>query len=148
MNFNNTSDVLSAIAIIVSICSAGYQWYLDSHMNRVNLEAEYFRELYMESLLYCLPESRKYIRFHEKKLVDIDKMLKELNAIRQKSLYFLYSDPDFYNCVKSTTQDLEDYLIQTSQKIIESEDEKDVLQTIQNKIETIYKTLNRKYIGK
>lgn len=148
MNFEDTSDVLSAIAIVVSICSAAYQWYLDSHMNRTNLEAEYFRNLYMKSLLYHLPASRKYIRFSRKRLVDFDEMVKELNTIRQNSLYFLYSDPNFYDCIKKATQDLEDYLIESSQKNIEVEDEMNVLQTIQQKIEEIYKILNNKYIGK
>lgn len=96
MDFSDTSDILAAIAIIVSLGSAAYQWYLDSHMNRVNLEADYFKELYMEHLLYDLPKARKYIRITNKKLVDFDKMIDELRTIRQNSLYFLYADKNFY----------------------------------------------------
>ena len=63
MDFSNTSDVLALIAIIVALGSAAFQWYLDTHMNKVNLEADYFRALYSEHLLYKLPQARKYINF-------------------------------------------------------------------------------------
>ncbi len=71
----STSDILSLIAIIVSLGSAAYQWYLDSHMNQVNLESEYFKSLYSKHLLYDLPIARKYIRFDQNKLVDIDLLI-------------------------------------------------------------------------
>ena len=86
-NFNmDTSDVLALIAIVVSIGSAFFQWYMDSHINKVNLEADYFKELYSKHLLYELPRARGYIRFDNNKLVDFDKLLDELSEIRQNSL--------------------------------------------------------------
>lgn len=60
MDFSDTSDVLSAIAIIVSLGSAAYQWYLDTRMNKINLEADYFKTLYSEHLLYKIPKATVY----------------------------------------------------------------------------------------
>lgn len=147
MDFSNTSDVLAAIAIIVSLASAAYQWYLDSHMNQINLEADNFRTLFSKHLLYDLPIARTYIRFDNGKLVDIDLLLDEINYIRQDALYFMYSDIDFYTDIKIKLQDFENYLINTSNETLNPEEEKQVLKEIQLKLEIIYSTFNNKYIG-
>lgn len=148
MDFTNTSDVLSAIAIIVSIVSAAYQWYLDTHMNKVNLEADYFKTLYSEHLLHDLPKARSYISFRKNKLVGIDPLIDELNAIRQESLYFLYADKDFYTDAKLVLRDLEDYLIKVGNQNTPLESQAAVMAQIQRRLENIYKIFNDKYIGK
>lgn len=147
MDFSNTSDVLALIAIIVALGSAAFQWYLDTHMNKVNLEADYFRALYSEHLLYKLPKARKYINFENKKLVHVDMFLEELNAIRQNSLYFMYADIDFFTDIKIELQKLEDYLIDTGNQIVDEEEQEDVFVQIQYMLEGIYKLFNNKYIG-
>ena len=148
MDFSNTSDILAGIAIIVSIASAAYQWYLDSHMNKVNLEADDFRTLYSKHLLYELPKAWMYIRFKNGKLVDIENTLIELNAIRKDSLYFLYADKDFYTDIKIELQNLENFLIETAEEKLESQEEQqNVLNQIHSRLEMIYKIFNSKYIG-
>lgn len=144
----STSDILSIIAIVVSLGSAAYQWYLDSHMNKVNLESEYFKALYSKHLLYDLPIARKYIRFSGNSLVDIDLLIDELNSIRNDSLYFKYADFDFYNDAKIVLQQLEDYLIDASQRIVNAEEQKIILEQIEIKLGSIYKVFGNKYIGK
>lgn len=147
MDFSNTSDILAAIAIVVSIGSAAYQWYLDSHMNKINLEADNFRTLFSKHLLYDLPIARTYLRFVNGQLIDTDLLLDEINHIRQDALYFMYSDIDFYTDIKIKLQEFEDYLINTSNEILTPHDENQVLDEIQKKLETIYTTFNNKYIG-
>ena len=147
MDFSNTSDILAAIAIFVSIGSAAYQWYLDSHMNKINLEADNFRTLFSKHLLYDLPIARTYLRFVNGQLIDTDLLLDEINHIRQDALYFMYSDIDFYTDIKIKLQEFEDYLINTSNEILTPHDENQVLDEIQKKLETIYTTFNNKYIG-
>ncbi len=144
----STSDILSLIAIIVSLGSAAYQWYLDSHMNQVNLESEYFKSLYSKHLLYDLPIARKYIRFDQNKLVDIDLLIDELNSIRNDSLFFKYADIDFYTDAKIVLQQLEDYLIDSSQRVLTDEEQKTVLEQIEIKLKSVYRTFGNKYIGK
>lgn len=144
----STSDILALIAIIVSLGSAAYQWYLDSHMNQVNLESEYFKSLYSKHLLYDLPIARKYIRFDQNKLVDIDLLIDELNSIRNDSLFFKYADIDFYTDAKIVLQQLEDYLIDSSQRVLTDEEQKTVLEQIEIKLKSVYRTFGNKYIGK
>ena len=144
----STSDILSLIAIIVSLGSAAYQWYLDSHMNQVNLESEYFKSLYSKHLLYDLPIARKYIRFDQNKLVDIDLLIDQLNSIRNDSLFFKYADIDFYTDAKIVLQQLEDYLIDSSQRVLTDEEQKTVLEQIEIKLKSVYRTFGNKYIGK
>ena len=144
-NFNmDTSDVLALIAIVVSIGSAFFQWYMDSHINKVNLEADYFKELYSKHLLYEIPRARGYIRFDNNKLVDFDKLLDELSEIRQNSLYFSYADSDFYLDVKNALQGLEDYLIEISSREFKGKQQDDIKKQIQTELQKIYKLFNSK----
>lgn len=147
MDFSNTSDVLAAIAIVVSLVSAAYQWYLDTRMNKINLEADYFKTLYSEHLLYKLPKARACMRFSNGKLTDIDRILDELNAIRQDSLYFMFADNDFYTDIKIELRALEDYLVEEGERILSQEEQEKVWEIIQIKLETIYKVFNCKYTG-
>lgn len=147
MDFSDTSDVLSAIAIIVSLGSAAYQWYLDTRMNKINLEADYFKTLYSEHLLYKIPKARAYIHFQNGKLCDIDSMLDALNAVRQDSLYFMFTDYDFYTNIKIQLQNLEDFLVEKAEKELDIDEQERVLRQIEIKLEIIYKIFNDKYVG-
>jgi len=89
-----------------------------------------------------------YIRFKNGKLVDIENTLIELNAIRKDSLYFLYADKDFYTDIKIELQNLENFLIETAEEKLESQEEQqNVLNQIHSRLEMIYKIFNSKYIG-
>lgn len=142
------SDILSIIAIIVSGGLAIHQWRRDSHANLVNLEADYFKELYMEHLLHQLPRARTYLHFQNGILKDIDNLLDELNAIRNDSLYFMYVDSEFYQQLKCKLQELEDYIIVVSDQYIEKDNHQEVFDNIQMHLEELYKILSNKYHGK
>lgn len=144
----DTSDVLSVIAIVIAILSAVYQWRNDMKLNTINLEAEYFKKIYEEHLLYKLPQARKYIFFQGNRLKDYEKLMDELNEIRNASLYFLYSDKKFYDELKLVLQDLEDYLGNCGNQEITDGNQEIVLKEIQEKIQEIYSTIIRKYHGK
>lgn len=148
MNLSNPSDVLSLIAIIVAIGSAIYQLRHETQVNTINLEADYFKELYMTHLLRLLPKTRTYLRFDKGTLMDIDRMIDELNAIRNDSLYFMYVDSSFYEKLKMYLQDLEDFLIITSNQSIVGPNQEEVFKDIEIKLEDIYELLSKKYHGK
>ena len=143
------SDYIAIIAILVSIATAIKQWHHDIHMNRMNLEADYFKELYSEHLLHELPKVRKYLYCRDGKLSDVDPLVNELNRIRQDSLYFYYMDNAFYLKLKKSLSDLEDYLYTCSeQEIDDYTNQTVVMDEIQNKLTNIYKILSKKYHGK
>lgn len=141
------SDVLSILAIIVSIASAMFQWYFDKRMNKINLESEYFSSLYLEHLLHKLPMARNRLNFSNNRLIDFDALVDELNLIRRDSLYFKYVDTDFYSRAKFKLQSLEDYLINLSEKKLNSNEQKEAFKQIEVMLESIYKIFSDKYIG-
>ncbi len=142
------SDILSVIAIIISVVSAIFQWKRESHFNKVNLEADYFKELYKEHLLKNLPKKRLLLHFKNGILCDMDGLLDELNSIRQNSLYFYYVDAKFYMELKNVLQDLEDYLIECGNQVIsDKENQEIVFQEIQEKLKKLYDVLMKRYYG-
>lgn len=144
----NTTDILALIAIVISVISALNQWRHDSKINKINLEADYFKELYMNHLLHLLPKKRAHMRFNGEKLTDIDPMIDELNSIRMDSLYFLYTDSNFYAKLKNGLRDFEDFLITTSEQPISLDNQPIIWSEVQGKLEDIYDILSDKYYGK
>lgn len=145
----STSDILAALAILISIITAMKQWRNDIKMNRINLEAEYFKQIYSEHLLKKLPKARGYVQFKSNGVLLVDDMTDELNMIRQDSIYFFYADNKFYEKLKSGLGELEDYLVACSNQIIsDTSIQKTVMQEIEDKLNIIYDILTRKYYGK
>lgn len=144
---SNTSDIIAIIAILVSLWTAIKQWRNDLHVNKINLEADYFKELYSKLLLYELPKARRYLLFSEGKLCYIDRLIDELNNIRQNSVYFLYMDEEFYEKLKATLSELEDYLFTCSEQVITDENQQVVMEEIQERIKSVYGILSKKFYG-
>lgn len=138
-----TSDILAFIAIVISVVSMQFT----KHTNKVNLEADYFKTLYSQHLLYDLPRARRYLRFHENRLVDYGQLLDEIEGIIGDSLYFRYADRDFYENAKNFLQNLEDYLIEMGEKNLNGTEQENVSTEIQVKLERIYELFNDKFIG-
>lgn len=145
----NISLILSILAIILSITVAVVEYVRDYNINKVNLESEYYKELFKDYLLYDLPKARKYIRFNSAdKLVDTDNMINELQNLLQDSLYFQYSNQQFYQELKKIVQQFEDYLVQQSGEIFDAQEKQDVYKKIQDYIVQIYEHISKGYIGK
>ncbi len=143
------SLILSILAIIISVIVAVIEYIRDYNINKVNLEAEYYKELFKDHLLYELPKARKYIRFNSAdKLVDVDNMIDELQNLLQDSLYFQYSNPEFYRGLKETVQEFENYLVQQSGETFNAQEKQGVYKKIQAYIVQIYEHISKGYIGK
>ncbi len=142
------SDFLAALAIIISIGCAIWQWQHDLRINAVNLEAEYFHKIYEQHLLYEIPNARKYVFFRNNRLQGYEVLINELNGIRNDSLYFLYSDKNFYEKLKSVLWELEVYLGTCANQELTGSNQELVMSEIQEKIENIYDTIIRKYHGR
>ncbi len=74
-------------------------------------------------------------------------MLDALNAVRQDSLYFMFTDNDFYTNIKIQLQNLEDFLVEKAEKELDIDEQERVLRQIEIKLEIIYKIFNDKYVG-
>ncbi|MEV6742771.1 hypothetical protein AB0N14_40340, partial [Streptomyces sp. NPDC051104] len=60
-NWFGPSSILSIIAIIISIGTLFFQNYKNEKHHRTNLEAGYFKDIYLEYLLKEIPRSRQKV---------------------------------------------------------------------------------------
>ncbi|KOP31160.1 hypothetical protein ADM98_01760 [Exiguobacterium sp. BMC-KP] len=146
---------MDKISITVAIISAAISMYVgiiqhirEKKINQTNLESIYFNDIYKEFLIKKIPEARKYIHVkNDGSVIGIEKMIEELNTIRQDSLYYHYNDSKFFEKLKSDLQDLEDYLINKSNKKLSSEEHSEFYENVKIKLMKIYKTINNKFLG-
>ena len=135
----DVSDVLSIIAIVVSFGCVIYEAYNSKRINKINLENKYYEKIFDDYILYEIPEARKYF-FYSKdsgKFEGTKKLQGVLVDLMKNSLFFYYKDREFYNQLKSTISEIEEYLMDsegdmTPQKHSEFESE------IDKKIEDLY----------
>lgn len=121
----------------------------DSKMNQINLESEYFKDIYKDHLVYKIPTARKYIKFSmDNELEGTDKLIEELQQIRQESLYFQYNNAQFYDKLKGVLQNLEDYLVNNAGKKFVGEEQTQVYNYIKNAIDEIYKIISDGFLGR
>ena len=53
------SDFLSIVAIIISIVVAIVEYIKEVRLSRINLESEYYKDIYKNHLVYEIPTARK-----------------------------------------------------------------------------------------
>jgi hypothetical protein len=141
--------IIAILALIVSIIVPLIENWRDIKINRINLESEYYRDIYKEHLIKGIPNARKYIGFTPNgKLRDTEELREELNCLRQDSLYFLYNDKEYYDGLKQITQDLEDYLLECEDTIFSKTERRKVLGNIQRMIRELYSYISDNYLGK
>lgn len=143
------SLVLSIIAILVSIVVAFVESVREYRLSRIGLEAEYFKDIYKEHLVYKIPNARGYIKFDSaNKLIGSDKLIDELQQLRKDSLYFQYNNPTFYGKLKQNIQELENYLVTNESRVFVGEDQTIAYTRIKDDIENIYRVISKGYLGK
>lgn len=141
--------VVSIIAVIVALWVAFIQHQREIKINQTNLESVYFNEIYKEYLITRIPNARKYIHIDQNGRLDsTQKIIDELNNMRQDSLYYHYNDVEFYKRLKSTCQNLEDYLILASTITLIGEDQTEFYNKLQSQLKDIYQVINNKLLGK
>lgn len=140
--------ILSIISIISSLVIAIYEIVENRKINKISLESEYFDSLFKDFLLKKIPSTRIKIQFNsEGKLIDTEEFVSVLNEIRKDSLYFIYTDKDFYNELKYSLQDLENYILNEENNELIGEDQTTFFNNVQEKITTIYDIMISKYSG-
>lgn len=140
--------ILSIISFISSLVIAIYEIVENRKINKISLESEYFDSLFKDFLLKKIPSTRIKIQFNsEGNLIDTEEFVSVLNEIRKNSLYFIYTDKDFYNELKYSLQDLENYILNEENKELIGEDQTTFFNNVQEKITTIYDIMISKYSG-
>lgn len=138
------SDIIALLAIIISIYTCNSQISFAKTNSVKNLESIYFNAIFKDILIYKIPKAQKKIYINESgKIQDDSDFIKLLNEIRNKSLYFKYTDKDFYDRLVKKLQDLEDYIVTRGNKQIL--DRNIFLQSINEKVEDLYRLLIEYY---
>lgn len=141
--------ILAILSLLISIAVAIFQYNQQKSIHRASLNAKYHDEIFLRHLIHGIPETRKYIRFDNEtcKLVDTDKFTDELNGMLVEALYYKYKDNEFYRELKRSIQEIEDYTMKCGNKRFEQEEQSEVYNTIQEKLENMYKLINDQYLG-
>jgi len=139
--------LLSIVAIIISIGSIFFEYFWNQKINRTNLEADFFKDIYGEYLMRRIPEARNVIHYNAQKVSDTDDLINVLNDIRQASLFYKYKDKIYYKMLCEKLQGLEDTLVKRTGKMSD-DDYAEFIQEINTDIEAIYDIIMKKYIGK
>ncbi|MBS6195469.1 MAG: hypothetical protein KH828_07815 [Clostridiales bacterium] len=143
------ANILSIIAIVISVLVMIVEYIKDMKLSRLNLESEYFKDIYKEHLVYKIPVARKCVKFDVmNKLSETDGLIDELQQLRQDSLYFQYNNITFYKNLKETIQRLEDYLVKNTGKEFVGEEQTQVYNIIKKDIDEIYKLISDGFLGK
>lgn len=138
--------VVAICAFIVSVAVPIFEFFWNRKLNRHNLQAEYFREIFGQLLYEDVPIAMNYIHFDGQAISGTDNILDVLRKIRSRSIYFKYADNEFYLKLIEEVQSLENYIVQTPDAMSAPEFA-DFYKNIHEKIENIYKYMSDEYIG-
>ena len=150
-NLSNFFDInLSVLISFVSLVLSGLALIQSAKLNNKNLRSRYFEKIFDKYLIKQIPNARKYIRYNSvtNKLDDIGKMMDTLTNLKNDSLYFRYSDKNFYKELTFLITKLEDFLSECSNTIEQDEDSRanNILE-IGYLIEKIYSHINSNLLG-
>lgn len=139
--------IISLVSVICSFTIAVLQIVNSNKNNFTNLEAEFFKELYLEILMYDIPKGRAYIHYNEKRISGVDQLIDAISEIRRRSLYFKSNHPKYYDELIKICQELEDMLVKTDKEFT-SEDFYQFMKSIENMIDNLYEHISKEYIDK
>lgn len=139
--------ILSIIAIVISVVVAIVEYLSNKKYNVLNLEAEIYKTIFFDYLIKEIPQGRQYIHYNNEKLSDTDKLTDALNNLRRDSLFFKYKDKDFYDKIKTITQELEDLLVKSEDGTMDIDSFIAFTKELNEKMESLYSCIMNKYSG-
>ena len=148
MKLSIIAIVVSVISVLVAAGAAVSTYIQNNRINKINMKASYFHEIFDEYLITKIPMGRNYLRFVDDKLIDSQNLCDALSNMRSSALYFRYEDKQFYEGLKKRTQELEDYIAICGNKKFVQEEQGVVYDNIHKKIEDLYEYINNKFTGK
>lgn len=140
--------VMSLISLAISIVVAILESIRAYRISKTALEFELYKEVFKDHLIKLIPQARRCLCINKSmKLTGAKELLDELKQIRKDMLFFKYSNPEFYRSIKGTLQDLEDYLIDSTDITFSKETKKKFLSEVQSQLEDIYSIISKVYSG-
>lgn len=140
--------VMSLISLAISIVVAILESIRAYRISKTALEFELYKEVFKDHLIKLIPQARRCLCINKSmKLTGAKELLDELKQIRKDMLFFKYSNPEFYRSIKGTLQDLEDYLIDSTDITFSKETKKKFLSEVQFQLEDIYSIISKVYSG-
>ncbi len=114
------SNILSIIAILISIGVPLFEHFSNRRINNINIDSHYYTVVYEKYLLIDIPENRMRIeRLRSGKVEGREEFLEMLRNIRKKSLCFKFVNEDFYKILYGHIQNLEDEIIMLPDNVSE-----------------------------
>lgn len=106
------SNILSVIAILISIGVPLFEYFSNKRINSINIDSHYYNVVYENYLLIEIPEKRMRIeRLNSGKIEGREEFLEMLRNMRKKSLCFKFVNEDFYKILYGHIQNLEDEMV-------------------------------------
>lgn len=139
--------ILSVIAIVVSVGSVFFEYYWNQKINRTNLEADFYRDIYGKYLMEDIPKARIEICHCDGTLSGTDELIDVLNNIRHASLFFKFQNKQYYTSLCNKLQGLEDKLVKKTGRM-DRDTYENFLEEINKDLEDIYHIMMKKYVGK
>lgn len=114
------SNILSIIAILISIGVPLFEHFSNRRINNINIDSHYYTVVYEKYLLIDIPENRMRIeRLRSGEVEGREEFLEMLRNIRKKSLCFKFVNEDFYKILYGHIQNLEDEIIMLPDNVSE-----------------------------
>ncbi len=139
--------ILSILAIIISVFSVIFEYFWNKKINKTNLEADFFKDIYGDYLMTKIPKARLVIHFSNGVVSETEDLIEEINDMRRSSLFYKYNDKNYYNRLSKQIQHLEDFLVSNPGPLTDDE-YAEFIQKVNDDIEEIYDIIMKKYIGK
>lgn len=117
MTESTIAILISLVALLVSIFTPAFEYWWNKKMNKANLSADYYLNLYGKHLFDDMPKAREFLHFSDNELSGVDKLIEVLREIRTKSLYFKKRNNSFYKKLCENLQNFEDYLVSNEGKM-------------------------------
>lgn len=109
--------IISVIAILASVICAVIAFIQNYKINKINMKAGYYNKIFDSYLIEKIPMSYRYLIFKDNKLSDSDKISDVLSDLLKDILYFKCADRKFYEVLKKSIEEIEDYFRMWKQTI-------------------------------
>ena len=140
--------IISVIAILASVICAVIAFIQNYKINKINMKAGYYNKIFDSYLIEKIPMSYRYLIFKDNKLSDSDKISDVLSDLLKDILYFKCTDRKFYEVLKKSIEEIEDYILECGNRQFIQDEQGKVFENIQEKLENLYAIINNSYIGK
>jgi hypothetical protein len=147
LKLENISVIVSIISILMSLSTAYFQRRLSKKSQKISLESIYYKEIYWKYLVGKIPDAREYVQFANstKEVTDTDRIEEVLIDMRRDSLFFKFTDLNFYDSILFEITNIENKYVTADkmiyEKYIDFEKEVDSL------LNEVYDMILSKYLG-